>query len=114
MSHNTVHCSKHVHARCTRLQDSVPNVYSMEVRTNSGTQTTLNRGDTGVSTTSKSLSDQYELDGSVDENYGKNINDEDHYANEEDYWEPASREEELKMQVEKLTEVPVINNEALE
>ena len=55
------------------------------------------------------------MDGSVDENYcesGKNVGEE--YANEEDYWEPASREEELKMQVEKLTEVPVINNEALE
>ena len=86
----------------------------MEVRTNSGTQPTLNEGNTGVSTTSKSLTDHYELGSSVDENYGKNIDDEYHYANEEDYWEPASREEELKMQVEKLTEVPVINNEALE
>ena len=61
------------------------------------------------------MTDHYEMDGSVDENYcesGKNVGEE--YANEEDYWEPASREEELKMQVEKLTEVPVINNEALE
>ena len=86
----------------------------MEIRTNSDTQATLNRGNTGVSTTSKSSSDHYELGGSIDGNHGENINDEYNYANEEDYWEPASREEELKMQVEKLTGVPVINNEALE
>ena len=61
--------------------------------------------------------DNYEHDGSVDENYckpGETIGDEYDYANEEEFWEPASQEKELKMQVEKLTEVPVINRDALE
>ena len=61
--------------------------------------------------------DNYEHDASVDENYckpGETIGDEYDYANEEEFWEPASQEKELKMQVEKLTEVPVINRDALQ
>ena len=99
------------------LQDSVPNTYSLELGSNSSAQTI--QGETGISPTGKDLTDNYELDGSVDDNCsnckpGETVGDEYDYANEKEFWEPASQEKELKMQVEKLTEVPVINNDALQ
>ena len=102
---------------CAYLQDSVPNVYSLEHRTNSNAQVTLSKGETGISPNGKDLTYDYEMDGSVDKNYskpGETIGDEYDYANEKEFWEPASQEKELKMQVEKLTEIPVINNKDLQ
>ena len=88
----------------------------MEHRTNSSTQVTPNKDDIRASPILKDLSDHYELDGSVDENYskpGENVGDEYDYADKKEFWEPASQEKELKIQVERLTEVQVINNDAL-
>ena len=93
----------------------------MEHGTNPSAQVTLSnlKGESGISPTGRDLTDNYELDGSVDENYsnckpGETAGDEYDYANEKEFWEPASQEKELKMQVEKLTEIPVINNEDLQ
>ena len=36
------------------------------------------------------------------------------YADEEEFWEPASQEHELKTQLEKLLEIPVIREGSLE
>ena len=80
-------------------------------------QVTLCKDEIGISPTGRDSNDNYELDGNVDESYCKpveSVGDEYDYANEEEFWEPASQEKELKMQVEKLTEIPVINNEALQ
>ena len=35
------------------------------------------------------------------------------YAGEEEFWEPASQERELKLQLEKVLEIPVIKGEDL-
>ena len=101
------------------LQDSVPNVYSLELRSNSNAQVTQSKGEIGNSPIiGIDLTDNYELDGSIHENHsnckpGETIGDEYDYANEKEFWEPASQEKELMMQVQKLTEIPMINNEAL-
>ena len=68
--------------------------------------------------------ENYEYDGSIDndklkkglqkEVTGVTVSDEYEYANEVEFWEPASQEKELKMQVEKLIDVPVINKDALQ
>ena len=73
---------------------------------------------------SGTAAENYEYDGSIDNDNLKKgvqkevlteetVSEEYEYANEEEFWEPASQEKELKMQVEKLTGVPVINREAL-
>ena len=68
--------------------------------------------------------ENYEYDGSIDndklkkglqkEVTGVTVSDEYEYANEVEFWEPASQEKELKMQVEKLIDVPVINRDTLQ
>ena len=70
------------------MQDSIPNVYSLEHRTNSSAQVTLSKGEIGISPHGKDLTDNYEMDGTVDKNYckpGETIGDEYDYANEEEF-----------------------------
>ena len=100
------------------LQDSVPNTYSLEHTANSRATSTVNKGQSAVrSGTNEDNDDGYELDGDVDENYskpGESFDDEYDYADEKEFWEPASQESELVMQVEKLTEIPVVKRDELQ
>ena len=99
------------------LQDSVPNTYTLEQSTNSRAEATLKKGQSKMCSAANDDTDNYGVDGSVDENYckpGETIGDEYDYADEKEFWEPASQEKELKMQVEKLTEIPVIKRDSLQ
>ena len=44
-----------------------------------------------------------------------NKNDEEYeYADEQEFWEPASRETELKLQLQKVLEIPVVRQDELQ
>lgn len=114
---HTSHTASAAIALYAYLQDSVPNTYTLEQSTNPRAEATLNKGQSKMHSATNDDTDNYKLDGSVDENYckpGETIDDEYDYADEKEFWEPASQEKELKMQVEKLTEIPVIKRDSLQ
>ena len=85
--------------------------------TTSRPQATLSKDQSEMQLATNDDNDNYELDANVDDKYcepGETFGDEYDYADEKEFWEPASQEKELKMQVEKLIEIPVIERDALQ
>ena len=77
------------------LQDSVPNTYSLERTANSRATSTVNKGQSAVSSATNDDDDGYELVGNVDENYskpGETFDDEYDYADERVLGASISRE----------------------
>ena len=129
--HICIYCATVYHAEFNScfvnlLQDSIPNTYTLECTTDhhmhEGAQTTTLK-DKEQSATPSPVTTNHEHDGSEEEshlpetkNYPRGVNrqeemDEYDYANEEEFWKPASQEKELKMQ---LSEIPVICGENLQ
>ena len=91
-------------------------MYTLERNTNQSVPNT--RDQSGVSAAGNEATDNYEYDDCIEKDglttRNTQENEEYEYTNEEEFWEPASQEKELKMQVEKLTEIPVINSDSLQ
>lgn len=102
------------------LQYSIPNEYALVYSTIQHHQevSTANRSKRRpprrqpISATNVIAIDDggYEIDGSL---LSKD-NAEYEYADEQEFWEPASRETELKLQLEKVLEIPVVSQDELQ
>ena len=106
------------------LQYSIPNDYSLSVG--------ISRNPHKVKTISTAQSQPVQIPQNSDEvaatagGYGVSCstdgyevqnddddNDEHEYSDEDEYWEPASMEDELKRQLETILQIPVINRDDL-
>lgn len=103
------------------LQLSVPNVYSKSVNSSQNTVEAFEANDrVKIAVTSETTDvGNYETDCSLDDSIRKKVEmtrniDEYDYTDEEEFWEPASQETELKLQLDKILKLPIIQKEEME
>ena len=97
------------------MQYSIPNEYSLRCTTSQAVEHVKTKrppiqspSSGGIAVVgSYGVSEGYEVQISKNE-------EEYEYADEDEFWEPASMEDELKCQLERVLEIPVINQDDLE